>query len=247
MSVLTVIILIFSVIGAVDLIIGNKLGVGKEFERAFSLFCPMAMTMLGMIVIAPAVGVWLTPFFDGFYRVFGIDPSILPASVFANDMGGMGLSQSVCKDAGIGNFNAFVVSSMMGCVISFTIPFSLGLVKKEQHKELFFGLLCGIVTVPVGSFVGGLLSGVGFMTLYGFVLNHFFALNANLLIMAVYGLVGAIVTMLGDLSFSLIKRQYGIKDYGTLIPGHGGMLDRFDSMSFAAPTMYLLVTLLPAL
>ena len=160
MNVLTVIILIFSVIGAVDLIIGNKLGVGKEFERAFSLFCPMAMTMLGMIVIAPALGVWLTPFFDGFYRVFGIDPSILPASVFANDMGGMGLSQSVCKDVGIGNFNAFVVSSMMGCVISFTIPFSLGLVKKEQHKELFFGLLCGIVTVPVGSFVGGLLCGL---------------------------------------------------------------------------------------
>ncbi len=116
---------------------------------------------------------------------------------------------------------------------------------------MFLGKHRGVVPVSpkksVEGFIGGLLSGVGFMTLYGFILNHFFALDANLPIMAFYGLVGAIVTMLGDLSFSLIKRQYGIKDYGSLIPGHGGMLDRFDSMSFAAPTMYLLVTLLPAL
>ena len=116
---------------------------------------------------------------------------------------------------------------------------------------MFFGKHRGIIPVSpkksVEGFVGGLLSGIGFMTLYGFVLNRFFALDANLLIMAVYGLVGAVVTMLGDLAFSLIKRQYGIKDYGHLLPGHGGMLDRFDSMSFAAPTMYLLVTLLPAL
>ena len=115
---------------------------------------------------------------------------------------------------------------------------------------MFLGKHRGIVPVSpkksVEGFVGGLLSGVAFMTLYGFVLNHFFALDANLLILAVYGLVGGFVTMLGDLSFSLIKRQYGIKDYGSLLPGHGGMLDRFDSMSFAAPAMWLLVTLFPA-
>lgn len=115
---------------------------------------------------------------------------------------------------------------------------------------MFFGKHRGIVPVSpkksVEGFAGGLLSGVVFMTLYGFILNHFFALDANLLIMALYGLAGSFVTMLGDLSFSLIKRQYGIKDYGSLLPGHGGMLDRFDSMSFAAPTMWLLVTLFPA-
>ncbi|MBQ5749077.1 MAG: ethanolamine utilization protein EutH [Oscillospiraceae bacterium] len=157
MDVLTIVILTFSLIGAVDYIIGNKIGIGKEFEKAFSLFCPMALSMLGMIVIAPAIGTWLTPVFDGFYKLFGIDPSIIPASLFANDMGGMTLAQTVCKSEQIGNFNAFVVSSMMGCVISFTIPFSLGIVRKEQHKELFFGILCGIVTIPIGCFVAGLL------------------------------------------------------------------------------------------
>ena len=64
--------------------------------------------------------------------------------------------------------------------------------------------------------------------------------------MAVYGLIGSAVTELGDLSFSFIKRQFAVKDYGDLLPGHGGMLDRFDSMIFAAPTLWVMVELIPA-
>lgn len=157
MSPITIVILAFSLFGAIDYLLGNKIGVGKEFEKAFSLFCPMALSMLGMIVVAPAIGVWLSPVFEGFYHAFGIDPSIIPASLFANDMGGMTLAQSICKAEDIGNYNAFVISSMMGCVISFTIPFSLGIVKQHQHKELFLGMLCGIATIPIGSFVAGLI------------------------------------------------------------------------------------------
>ena len=166
MSAITMVVLVFSAIGAFDYLIGNKIGVGKEFEKAFSLFCSMALSMLGMIVIAPAIGAWMTPVFEGFYNVFGIDPSIIPASLFANDMGGMQLAQSVCKTEAIGNYNAFVVSSMMGCVISFTIPLSLGIVQKNQHKELFFGLLCGIVTIPIGSFVAGLICKLNSVVLF---------------------------------------------------------------------------------
>ena len=84
----------------------------------------MALSMLGMIVIAPAIGVWLAPIFEGIYNVFGIDPSVIPASLLANDMGGMSIAQSVCVSDAIGGYNAFVVSSMMGCTISFTLPCS---------------------------------------------------------------------------------------------------------------------------
>ena len=157
MSVITIIIVIFSSAGAIDYLLGSKIGIGREFEKGFSLFAPMALSMLGMIVLAPAIGAWLTPVFEAFYHAFGIDPSIIPASLFANDMGGTQLAQSVCKTETMGNYNAFVISSMMGCVISFTIPFSLGIVQKKQHKELFLGLLCGMVTIPVGSFAAGLL------------------------------------------------------------------------------------------
>ena len=161
MNALTVIILIFCILGALDKLLGNKFGLGDEFEKGYKLFAPMVFSMLGMLVLAPAVGVWLTPFFDWFYAVFRIDPSILPASLFANDMGGMTLASAVCRSEALGNFNGFVVSSMMGCVVSFTIPFAIGVVKKEQHRELFFGILCGITTVPVGCFVAGLICGIG--------------------------------------------------------------------------------------
>ena len=72
MNAITIVVLIFSSIGAADYLFGNKIGVGKEFVKAFSIFCPMALSMLGMIVIAPAIGVLLSPFFEGFYNVFKI-------------------------------------------------------------------------------------------------------------------------------------------------------------------------------
>lgn len=160
MNFLSIVILCFAILGAIDYIIGNKIGVGAEFENAFYLFAPMALTMIGMLVIAPAIGVWLSPLFDGFYNLFGIDPSIIPASLFANDMGGAALAQSIFKSEQIGKYNAFVISTMMGCTMSFNIPFGLGVVKKEQHPDFFFGLICGIATIPLGSFVAGLICGI---------------------------------------------------------------------------------------
>ena len=56
---------------------------------------------------------------------------------------------------------------------------------------------------------------------------------------------GAFVSVLGDLSFSLIKRSCHIKDFGSVIPGHGGILDRFDSVIFTAPFVYMVTMLLP--
>jgi len=92
---------------------------------------------------------------------------------------------------------------------------------------------------------GGLLSAVVLMVLYALVLK-LAGLQVRILVMAVYGLLGSIACQLGDLSFSAVKRLCGVKDYGKLIPGHGGMLDRFDSMHFTAPMVELLVLWVPA-
>jgi phosphatidate cytidylyltransferase len=85
------------------------------------------------------------------------------------------------------------------------------------------------------------------MLIYGIILSYTTPLTIIFPALILYGILGAFVTELGDLTFSYIKRKCAIKDYGNLIPGHGGALDRFDSMTFAAPTMYLLVMLLPAM
>jgi len=94
--------------------------------------------------------------------------------------------------------------------------------------------------------LGGVLSDIALMLLYGFVLT-LFHLQVSFLLLALYGLFGSLACQLGDLAFSAVKREYGIKDYGTIIPGHGGMLDRFDSMHFTAPIVELLALLLPAI
>lgn len=94
--------------------------------------------------------------------------------------------------------------------------------------------------------IGGAVSAIVIMILYGLVLT-LFHIKVNFPLFALYGFFGSIACQLGDLAFSAIKREYGIKDYGTLIPGHGGMLDRFDSMHFTAPMMELLALLLPAI
>ncbi len=154
---MTYVILIFAAVAAVDYIIGSKLGLGKEFERAFSLLGSLVLSMVGMIVIAPLLAGWLSPIFTAFYNVLKLDPSIIPASLFAIDMGGASLADEIAKDPEIGRFNGLVVSSMMGCTVSFTVPYALGAVKKENHKMMLMGMLCGIVTIPVGCFVSGLM------------------------------------------------------------------------------------------
>ena len=99
----------------------------------------------------------------------------------------------------------------------------------------------------IEGYIGGTIAGILGMLVYGIILSYTTPLTVVFPILIIYGILGAIVTELGDLTFSFIKRKCGVKDYGRLIPGHGGALDRFDSMTFCAPTMYFLLILLPAI
>lgn len=157
MNILSAIMLVFAVLGALDRIFGSRLGLGKEFERGFMILGNTALTMIGMIVLAPLFARWLEPVSSWVYSTLRLDPSIIPSAVLANDMGGASMSKEMYQHEGIGMFNGLVVSSMMGCTISYTVPYAMGCVRQEKHKELFVGLLCGIVTIPVGCFVGGLM------------------------------------------------------------------------------------------
>ena len=94
--------------------------------------------------------------------------------------------------------------------------------------------------------VGGMAWAVGFSLLYG-VLLRFAGWQVNYLRLLLYALLGGVACELGDLSFSAVKRLCGQKDYGRIIPGHGGVLDRFDSMYFTAPMVEILTFWFPAL
>lgn len=89
--------------------------------------------------------------------------------------------------------------------------------------------------------VGGVVGAALLTILYGMVFKNAMGVgNTEVYIMAAISAVGALVSMVGDLTASAIKRNFDIKDYGKLIPGHGGILDRFDSVIFTAPMIYFL-------
>ena len=89
--------------------------------------------------------------------------------------------------------------------------------------------------------VGGVLGAALLTVIYGFVFQEQMNLSTEyIFVLAGISAVGALISMVGDLAASAIKRNYDIKDYGKLIPGHGGILDRFDSVIFTAPIIYYL-------
>ena len=92
--------------------------------------------------------------------------------------------------------------------------------------------------------VGGVAFCIAVMALYAFIAGKMSGLTPNYLAFIVCGLILSIVSMIGDLVMSLLKRKHGIKDYGVLFPGHGGVLDRFDSVIACAPFLMILVTVM---
>ena len=90
----------------------------------------------------------------------------------------------------------------------------------------------------IGGLVGGVLGMALILWLGDLAIGEAFCTWDEVLI---FGIVGSIISQIGDLSFSVIKREYGVKDYGKLLPGHGGILDRFDSVTFVAPFVWLLL------
>ncbi len=100
----------------------------------------------------------------------------------------------------------------------------------------------------VEGFVGGIILSTLAMVIIGLIFSQLMykgEVEVNYLIFALLGAGGAVVSTVGDLSFSLIKRSCHVKDFGHIIPGHGGILDRFDSVIFTAPFVYILVSYLP--
>lgn len=89
--------------------------------------------------------------------------------------------------------------------------------------------------------IGGVIFCVIAFIVYGLIVESVFDVEMNLLLLAPIGLVMSVVSMIGDLIASAIKRAYGIKDYSNLFPGHGGILDRFDSIMILAPFLLFVV------
>ena len=149
----------FAVLGAVDRILGNRLGLGKEFEDGITAMGALALAMVGIICLAPVLANLLKPVLVPVYGVLGADPAMFAGSLLACDMGGGPLALELTENRDAAYLGGVITGSMLGATIVFTIPAAMGIVRKEDHPEVAKGILCGIVTIPLGVLAGGLTAG----------------------------------------------------------------------------------------
>ena len=179
--------------------------------------------------------------------------ALLLASVLTYGRPGALVLQDVCVMAVAG----LVIPWAFSCMLQLRmLPHGAGMVLMplvaafcSDSAALFTGMACGRHKMaPLVSphktaegALGGIAGGVVGMVIFRIVFYFCTLVPLHIGWCVVIGLAGALMGELGDLSFSVIKRQVGIKDYGRLLPGHGGVLDRFDSVLFAAPMIWMIV------
>lgn len=156
-SVIIFVMMIFMIVGAIDKIRGNKKGYGEQFEEGFNAMGPLAIAMAGVVAAAPVLAIILKPIIVPIYQLVGADASMFATTLLACDMGGYPLAMKMAANESIGNFAGLILGTMMGPTIVFTIPVALSIIKKEDRQFLGAGILAGLITVPIGCIVGGLV------------------------------------------------------------------------------------------
>lgn len=153
---------------------------------------------------------------------------------------GMSALTKICTDSSLVLFMFVTIFAIpwMSDAGGFFVGASLG-----RHK------LCPSISPKktIEGAVGGIIFAVLTSVLIGLIFNIFVFkdFSANFFALGLLGIIDAPLSIIGDLSFSLIKRCYNIKDYGSIFPGHGGILDRFDSIIFTAPIIVIINQFIP--
>lgn len=194
-EILLFIMAIFAVIGALDRILGNRLGLGKEFEEGILAMGSLGLAMLGIICLAPVLASLLRPVVVPVFRLLGADPAMFAGSILACDMGGGALALQMADDPQSGLFGGVLCGSMLGATIVFTIPVALGILEEEDRPYLAKGILAGVVTVPVGLLVGGLVAGMPILRILGNLVP--IVLIAGLIALGLWRAEGAMIKGFG--------------------------------------------------
>lgn len=150
---------VFAVLGAIDRILGNRFGLGQSFEEGILAMGSLALAMIGIISLAPVLSSLLKPVIVPVFSLLGADPAMFAGTILACDMGGGALAAELAGSQEEALLGGVLTGSMLGATIVFTIPVALGILAPEDRPALAKGVLCGIVTIPIGILCGGLVAG----------------------------------------------------------------------------------------
>ena len=156
---LLIIMGIGALLGGGDHLLGNRFGLGKRFEEAFQLLGPIALSMSGIICLAPLLSVGLSGWMVPLFRGLGLDPGMF-GGILPIDMGGYQLAVELADRELVGKFSGILVAATFGCTLIFTIPVGLGTIPEEDRPLFTRGILLGLLSLPAGLLLGGLVCGL---------------------------------------------------------------------------------------
>lgn len=146
----------FAVAGAIDRIFGNRWGLGKEFEEGILAMGSLALAMVGIVCLAPVLASLLKPVIVPVFAFLGADPAMFAGTILACDMGGGALAVELAASHQAAMLGGVLTGSMLGATVVFTIPVAMGILEEKDRPVMAQGILCGIVTIPLGVLAGGL-------------------------------------------------------------------------------------------
>ena len=149
----------FALLGALDRIFGNRWGLGKEFEEGILAMGSLALAMVGIVSLAPVLAAVLKPVVVPIFGFLGADPAMFAGTILACDMGGGALALEMTDNHDAAMLGGVLNGSMLGATLVFTIPVAMGILREQDRPAMAKGILCGIVTIPVGVLAGGIAAG----------------------------------------------------------------------------------------
>ena len=239
-EILIAVMAIFAVLGAIDRIFGNRFGLGQEFENGIQAMGSLALAMVGIVSLAPVLAAVLKPVVVPVYGFLGADSAMFAGTILANDMGGAALAAQMTEDPQAALLGGVLTGAMLGATIVFTIPVAMGILEERDRPAMAKGILCGIVTIPIGVFVGGLVAGFP----VGMVLRNLLPIVLIALLIAlglwraetamvrgfeIFGKIVVIVVTLG-LAAAIVEALTGL----VLIPGMAPISEGFQTVGTIA-------------
>lgn len=209
-SVIVTIMMIFMLLGAIDKARGNKRGYGAAFDEGFQAMGPLAIAMVGVIAAAPVLSMVLRPIVGPIYQMLGSSPSIFATTLLLADAGGYPLAVELAgENIVMGQFAGIIVGCTMGCILLFDIPVALTLIQKKDRPLLACGILVGVITAPIGCFVGGIVMNV--MTDY--------SMHLGAMLLSLLPVILVAVVLAAGLWFKPIALMNGFAKFGAFVTG----------------------------
>lgn len=151
--------LAFFILGAIDYALEGRFGLRAEFENGIMAAGRLVLCMSGFIILAPLIAQQLGPVLTPFFRSLGIDPSMVAGMLLANDCGGAVLASELADSPEAGQFSGLIVASMLGTTIMLGIPSLMTYATDKERPSVIYGMVCGIITIPLGCIIGGFAAG----------------------------------------------------------------------------------------